>query len=134
MKTKIIRAYELQFRDVFIKQGYEYIVVKKDDDWIYYKNRYHSRAKKRYGQIGSKSMERVELIVDAELLDNPPPQKIKVYHWKTREFIGSYKNGVEAAKSLDVPGVTDSHISDYINKKFKNPNYNLGFHFEKTRN
>lgn len=37
-ETRIIRAYELQFWDVFIKQGYYYKVIKKDEKGIDYKS------------------------------------------------------------------------------------------------
>ena len=132
MKTKIIRAYELQFWDVFIKQGLQYSVIKKDEEKIYYRvNNPLSGGTKSY--LGAKSQEKVELILDIDNINHPSPQKIKVYDWDTRKFIGAYKNAVKAAQFIDEPGVTDSHILDYIAKKFKNPDYNLGYHFERTR-
>jgi len=132
MRTKIIRAYELQFWDVFIKQGLQYSVIKKDEEKIYYRvNNPLSGGTKSY--LGAKSQERVELILDIDDIHHHSPKKIKVYDWNTREFIGVYKNAVKAAQAIDEPGVTDSHICDYIAKKFKNPDYNLGYHFERTR-
>ena len=131
MRTKIIRAYELQFWDIFIKQGYYYKVIKKDQEGIHYRpnNRHDGSAT---GTLGLKSQEKVELIIDLDSIPHPPPNKIKVYDWHTRRFIGAYKNAVEAAKGLNIAGVTDSHISDYLRKRFKTPNFNLGFHFEKV--
>ena len=132
MKTKIIRAYELQFWDVFIKQGLQYTVIKKDEEKIHYRlNSLLMGGAKSY--LGAKSQEKVELILDIDNINHPSPQKIKVYDWYTRKFIGDYKNAVKAAQAIDEPGVTDSHICDYIAKKFKNPDYNLGYHFERTR-
>jgi hypothetical protein len=129
MKTEIIRAYQLQFWDIFIKQGYYYKVIKKDETGIHYKsnNRHQGAAT---GTLGAKSQEKVELVIDAENIPNPPPQKIKAYDWETRKFIGAYKNAVIAGAELGVP---DSHICDYINRIFKDPNYNLGYHFVRTR-
>ena len=132
MKTKIIRAYELQFWDVFIKQGLQYTVIKKDEEKIHYRlNSLLMGGAKSY--LGAKSQEKVELILDIDNINHPSPQKIKVYDWYTRKFIGDYKNAVKAAQAINEPGVTDSHICDYIAKKFKNPDYNLGYHFERTR-
>jgi len=132
MKTKIIRAYELQFWDVFIKQGLQYTVIKKDEEKIYFRsNNDHRGGFTSF--MGAKSQERVEIILDIDNINHPSPKKIKVYDWYTRKFIGAYKNAVKAAQFIDEPGVTDSHILDYIAKKFKNPDYNLGYHFERTR-
>ncbi len=62
--SEIIRAYKLQRRDIFKKQGYLFVVLSINEKHIVYRNYYphDERTMGSCGYMGVFSQERVELV------------------------------------------------------------------------
>jgi len=124
----IKRINQLRIGDVCVKYSNQWFVFSDDGiTKVLKRNLPNPRDRTQLLEIGSKSMEKVEYI---GVLKNKKNIKFKIvaFEWGTKNVVNYYSSALNASKDL---GVTTKHIFDYINKIYKNPNFNLGYHFEK---
>lgn len=118
---KIIRAYELQIGDCFIKQGSEYIVKYIRDGKIAYFPSAYQRTFKEAGYIGVKSQERVELVARQILHKRSDCHKRPTtVYTKDWDLIGRFDSIGEAAKAI-------GKSYDYVRRKRKDGNFPYRF-------
>ena len=113
---KIIRAYELQKNDIYIKQNMEYVVVAIMGGKIYYCPTTGKRCAVIKGQyIGAKSNERVELIGKRKKQEMGLQNSKSVHAFDPDgNDLGFYMSFRQAERTL---GLRKGFISDTIHKR-----------------